>query len=149
MGPLTSKAEDSTQMPIPTSFTGGDFKFTMAPNTALRAIEPKPQEGKRVFEFSMAPSAAKEGFGFTIDPYTNPPVKPEARRDFRLGLPSAAAVRFSGNGIKGDIRYMAPYVEFPAGEPGGHSKEIFEFRMEPCAANIPFEDLIYRAGQGQ
>ena len=139
MGPLTSKAEDSTQTPIPTSFTGGDFEFTMAPSTALRAIEPEPREGERVFEFSMAPSAAEEGFGFTMDPCTNPPVEPEAGRDFRLGLPSA----------KGDFRYMAPYVEFPAGEPGGHGKEIFEFRMEPCAANVPFEDLMFGAGQGQ
>jgi len=41
MGLLTLKAEDSTQMPIPTSFTGGDFKFTIVPSTALRAIKPK------------------------------------------------------------------------------------------------------------
>ena len=133
-------------MPIPTSFIGGDFKFTMALSTALCAIKPKAQEGERVFKFSMAPSAAKEGFGFTMDLYTNPPIKPEARRDFRLGLSSAAAVRFSGNGIKGGIRYMALYMEFPAGEPGGHGKEIFEFRMEPYAANIPFNNLIFRAG---
>jgi len=99
-----------------------------------------------VFKFSIAPSAAKEGFGFTIDLYTNPPIKPKARRDFRLGLLSAAVVRFSGNSVKGDIRYIALYIEFLAGEPGGYSKEIFKFRMEPCAANIPFEDLIYRAG---
>jgi len=99
-----------------------------------------------VFKFFIALSAAKEGFGFTIDLYTNPPVKPEARRDFRLGLLSAAVVRFSENSIKGDIRYIALYVEFPAGELGGYSKEIFKFRMEPCAANIPFEDFIYRAG---
>ena len=99
-----------------------------------------------MFNFSMAPSAAKEGFGFTIDLYTNPPVKPKAGRDFRLGLLSAAAVRFSGNSIKGDIRYIALYIEFPVGELGGYSKEIFEFRIEPCAANIPFKDLIFRAG---
>ena len=41
MGPLISKAEDNTQMPIPTSFTREDFKFTIAPSIALRAIEPK------------------------------------------------------------------------------------------------------------
>ena len=86
----------------------------------------------------MAPSAAKEGFRFTIDPYTNPPVKPEAKRDFRLGLLSA----------KRDFRYMALYIEFPAGELGGYNKEIFEFRMEPCAANVPFKDFIFGAGQG-
>jgi len=67
MGPLTLKAKDSTQMPIPTSFIGGDFKFAIAPSTTLRAIKPKALEGKRVFKFSIAPSAAKEGFGFTID----------------------------------------------------------------------------------
>jgi len=54
-------------MPIPTSFTGGDFEFAIALSTALRAIEPKALEGERVFEFSMALSATKEGFGFTID----------------------------------------------------------------------------------
>ena len=54
-------------MPIPTSFTGGDFEFTMALSTALYAIKPEAQGGGRVFKFSMAPSAAKEGFGFTID----------------------------------------------------------------------------------
>ena len=89
-----------------------------------------------MFKFSIAPSAAKEGFRFTIDLYTNPPIKPEARRDFRLGLLSA----------KGDFRYIALYIEFPAGKPGGYSKEIFKFRIEPCAANIPFKDLIFRAG---
>jgi hypothetical protein len=123
-------------MPIPTSFIGEDFEFTMALSTALCAIKSKPREGERVFEFSMALSAAKEGFGFTMDLCTNPPIKPEAGRDFRLGLLSA----------KGDFRYMALYVEFPAGEPGGYSKEIFEFRMEPYAANVPFEDFIFRAG---
>jgi len=41
MGPLTLKAEDSTQMPIPMSFTGGDFKFTIVLRTVLRAIKPK------------------------------------------------------------------------------------------------------------
>jgi hypothetical protein len=64
---LTLKAEDSTQIPIPTSFIGGDFKFTIALSTTLRTIKPKVQEGKRVFKFSIAPSAIKEGFGFTID----------------------------------------------------------------------------------
>ena len=41
---------------------------------------------------------------------------------------------------------MALYIEFPVGELGGYSKEIFKFRMEPYAANIPFKDLIYRVG---
>jgi hypothetical protein len=91
-----------------------------------------------VFKFSIVPSAAKEGFRFTIDLYTNFSVKPKARRDFRLGLLSAAIVRFSGNSIKGDFRYIALYIEFPVGELGGYSKEIFKFRMEPYAANIPF-----------
>jgi len=54
-------------MPIPTSFTGGDFKFAMAPSTALYAIKPKALEDKRVFKFSIVPSAAKEGFRFTMD----------------------------------------------------------------------------------
>ena len=99
-----------------------------------------------MFKFSMALSAIKEGFGFTIDLYTNPPIKPKARRDFGLGLLSATAVRFSRNGIKGDIRYIALYIGFPAGKPRGYSKEIFEFRMEPYATNIPFKDLIFRAG---
>jgi len=99
-----------------------------------------------VFKFSIALSAAKEGFRFTIDLYTNPPIKPKARRDFRLGLLSTAIVRFSKNSIKGDIRYIALYIEFLVGELGGYSKEIFKFRMEPYTANIPFKDLIYRAG---
>jgi hypothetical protein len=94
----------------------------------------------------MAPSATKEGFGFTIDLYTNPFIKPEARRDFRLGLPSATIVRFIGNSTKGDFRYIALYIEFPVGELGGYSKEIFEFRMDPYATNIPFKDLMFRAG---
>jgi len=123
-------------MPILTSFTGEDFEFTIVPSTALYAIKSKPQEGKRVFKFSIALSAAKEGFRFTIDLYTNPPIKPKARRDFRLGLLSA----------KGDFRYIALYIEFPAGEPGGYSKEIFEFRIKPYATNIPFKDLMFRAG---
>jgi len=125
-------------MPIPTSFIGEDFEFTIALSTTLRAIEPELWEGKRVFEFSIAPSAAKDSFGFTINLYTNPPIKPEVGRDFRLGLLSAAAVRFSRSSIKGDFRYMALYIEFLAGELGGYSKEIFKFRMEPYAANIPF-----------
>ena len=91
-----------------------------------------------MFKFSIALSAAKEGFGFTINLYTNPPVKPEAGSDFKLRLLSA----------KGDFRYMALYVEFPAGKLGGYSKEIFEFRIEPYAANIPFKDLMFGAGQG-
>ena len=72
-----------------------------------------------MFKFSIAPSATKEGFGFTIDLYTNFSIKPKARRDFRLGLLSAAIVRFSRNSIKGDFRYIAPYIEFPVGELGG------------------------------
>jgi hypothetical protein len=99
-----------------------------------------------VFKFSMALSAAKKDFGFTIDLYTNPPIKPKARRDFRLGLLSATIVRFSRNSIKGDIRYIALYIEFPAGKPRGYSKEIFKFRMEPYTTNIPFKDLIFKAG---
>ena len=109
-------------------------------------IKPKAREGKRVFKFSIVPSAAKKGFGFTIDLYTNFSVKPKARRDFRLGSPSADVVRFSGNSAKGDFRYIAPYIEFPAGKPGGYSKGIFEFRIKPYAANVPFIDLIFRAG---
>jgi len=54
-------------MPILTSFIRGDFKFAIVLSTTLYAIEPKALEGKRVFKFSIAPSAAKEGFGFTID----------------------------------------------------------------------------------
>jgi hypothetical protein len=125
-------------MPIPTSFIGRDFKFTIVLSTILCTIKPKAQEGKRVFKFSIIPSAAKEGFKFAIDLYTNFSIKPKARQDFRLGLLSAATVRFSRNSIKGDFRYIALYIEFPAGEPGGYSKEIFKFRMEPYAANIPF-----------
>ena len=89
-----------------------------------------------MFKFSMALGAAKKGFRFTINLYTNPPIKPEAKRDFRLGLLSA----------KGDFRYIALYIEFPVGELGCYSKEIFKFRMEPYAANIPFKDLIFGAG---
>ena len=48
-------------------------------------------------------------------------------------------VRFSGNSTKGDFGYIALYIEFPAGEPGGYSKGIFKFRIEPYAA-------IFRAG---
>ena len=91
-----------------------------------------------MFEFSIAPSAAKEGFRFIIDLCTNPPVKLKAGRDFKLELLSA----------KGDFRYMALYVEFLAGELGGYGKEIFKFRMEPYAANVPFKDLMFGAGQG-
>jgi len=54
-------------MPIPTSFIGGDFEFTIVLSTTLYAIKPKVREGKRVFKFSIVPSAIKEGFGFTID----------------------------------------------------------------------------------
>ena len=41
MGPLTLKAKDSTQIPIPTSFTGGDFEFTIALSTVLYATKPE------------------------------------------------------------------------------------------------------------
>ena len=54
-------------MPIPTSFTGKDFKFAKALSTTPYAIKPKALKGKRVFKFSIVPSATKEGFGFTID----------------------------------------------------------------------------------
>ena len=99
-----------------------------------------------MFKFSMAPSAAKEGFGFTIDLYTNFSIKPKAKRDFRLGLLSTNIVRFSGNSAKGDFGYMALYIEFLVGKPRGYSKGIFKFRMEPYTANVPFNNLIFRAG---
>ena len=118
MGPLILKAEDSTWMPILMSFTG-DFEFTIVLNTVLYAIKPKVREGKRVFKFSITLNSTKEGFKFIINLYTNFSIKPKARRDFRLKLPSTTTVRFSKNSIKGDFRYIAPYVEFPAGEPGG------------------------------
>jgi len=41
---------------------------------------------------------------------------------------------------------MALYIEFLVGKPGGYSKGIFKFGMEPYTANIPFNNLIYRAG---
>jgi hypothetical protein len=137
MGPLILKAEDSTWMPIPISFTG-DFKFTIVLSTILYAIEPEAREGKKVFKFFIILSPTKEGFGFTINLYINFSIKPEAKRDFRLGLLNATIVRFSRNSIKGDFRYIALYIEFPAGELGGHSKEIFKFRMEFYTTNIPF-----------
>ena len=68
-----------------------------------------------MFKFSIVPSATKEGFRFTMDLYTNPPIKPKAKRDFRLRLLSA----------KGDFRYIALYIEFPAGKLGGYNKGIF------------------------
>jgi len=49
------------------SFIREDFEFAIAPSTILCAIKPKALEGKRVFKFSIVLSAAKEGFGFTID----------------------------------------------------------------------------------
>ena len=119
------------------SFTG-NFKFIIAPSTVLHVIKPEAREGKRVFKFFIVLSPAKKGFRFTIDPYTNFSVKPEAKRDFRLGLLSTTIIRFSGNGIKGDFRYIALYIEFLAGEPGGYNKEIFKFKMEPYTTNIPF-----------
>ena len=102
-----------------------------------------------MFKFSMVLSATKKGFGFTMDLQTNFSVKPKAGRDFRLGLLSAAVVKFSENSAKGDFGYIALYMEFLVGKLGGYSKGIFEFRMEPYAANIPFNNLIFRAGQGQ
>ena len=137
MGPLTLKAEDSIWMPIPTSFTK-DFEFTIVPSITLYAIKPEVRKSKRVFKFSITPSPTKEGFGFTIDLYINFSIKPEAGRDFKLKLLSAATVRFSRNSIKEDFRYIALYIEFLAGELGGHGKEIFKFRMEPYTTNIPF-----------
>ena len=137
MGSLTLKAEDSTWIPIPTSFIG-DFEFTIALSTILHAIEPKVREGKRVFKFFIVLNFAKEGFGFTIDLYINFSIKPEAGRDFKLGLLNATIVRFSGNSIKGDFRYIVLYMEFSVGKLGGYSKEIFKFRMELYAINIPF-----------
>ena len=89
-----------------------------------------------MFKFFITLNTAKEGFRFTINLYTNPPVKPKAGRDFRLGLLST----------KGDFRHMALYIEFLAGELGGHSKEIFKFRMEFYTANIPFKDFIFGTG---
>ena len=124
-------------MPIPTSFIE-DFEFTIVLSTVLRAIEPKVKEGKRVFKFFITLNPAKEGFGFTINLYINFSVKPEAERDFRLGLLNATIVRFSRNGIKGDFRYIALYIEFLAGELGGYSKEIFKFRIKFYITNIPF-----------
>jgi len=99
-----------------------------------------------VFKFSIALSSTKKGFRFTIDLYINPPIKPKAKRDFKLGLLSATMVRFSGNSIKRGFRYIAPYIKFPVGKLGSYSKEIFKFRIEPCATNIFFRDLIFRAG---
>ena len=103
-----------------------------------------------MFKFSIVLSAAKEGFGFTIDLYTNFSVKPKARRDFRLGLLSANIVRFSRNSTKGDFRYIALYIalyiEFLAGKLGGYSKGIFKFRTKLCAANVSFIDFIFGAG---
>ena len=116
----------------------GDFEFTIVLSTVLRAIEPEVREGERVFEFFIVLSPAKEGFRFTMDLYINFSVEPKARRDFGLRLLSTTVVRFSGNGIKGDFRYMVLYIEFLAGELGGYNKEIFKFRMELYAINIPF-----------
>ena len=132
-------------MPIPTSFIG-DFEFTIVLNTMLYAIKPEVREGKRVFKFFIILSPAKEGFRFTINLYINFFIKPKARRDFGLGLLSTTTVRFSRNNIKGDFRYMALYIEFPAGKLGGYSKEIFKFRMELYTTNIPFQDFIFKAG---
>ena len=137
MGLLTLKSKDSTQMPIPISFTG-DFKFTIALSTVLHAIEPKAREGKRVFKFFIILSPAKEGFRFTINLYINFSVKPKAERDFGLGLLSTTIIRFSRNGVKGDFRYITLYIEFLVGKLRGYSKKIFKFRMEFYITNIPF-----------
>ena len=119
------------------SFTG-DFEFTIVLNTVLRAIEPEVKEGKRVFKFFIVLSPTKKGFRFTIDLYINFSIKPKAGRDFKLELLNATIVRFSGNSIKGDFRYIVLYMEFSVGKLGGYSKEIFKFRMEPYTTNIPF-----------
>ena len=123
-------------MPILISFTGEDFKFTIVLSTILYAIKSKPQKDKRVFKFSIILNAAKRGFKFTINLYTNPPVKLKTKRDFRLELLST----------KGDFKYIALYIEFLAGKLRGYSKEIFKFRIEFCAANISFKDLIFKTG---
>ena len=146
MGPLTLKAKDSTQIPIPISFIG-DFKFTITLNTILYAIKPKAKEGKRVFKFFIVPNPTKEGFRFTINLYINFSVKPKTERDFKLKLLSTTTVRFSGNSIKGDFRYITLYIEFPAGKPGGYSKEIFKFKIKPYTTNIPFQDFIFEVSQ--
>jgi len=39
---------------------------------------------------------------------------------------------------------MALYIEFPISKLGGYSKGIFEFRMDPCAANVSFKDFIFK-----
>ena len=91
-----------------------------------------------MFKFFITPSPAKKGFRFTINLYINFSVKPEAKRDFRLKLLNTTTIRFSGNSIKKNFRYIALYIEFPAGEPGGYSKEIFKFKIEFYTANIPF-----------
>ena len=124
-------------MPIPISFTG-DFKFTIVLSTVLYAIEPKAKKSKRVFKFFIAPNPTKEGFEFIINLYINFSIKPKAGRDFRLGLLSTTTIRFSGNGIKGDFRYMALYIKFLVGKLGDYNKEIFKFKMELYATNIPF-----------
>ena len=136
MGPLTLKAKNSTQMPILTSFTKGDFEFTIVLNTVLYITKPEVQEDKRVFKFFIVLSAAKEGFGFTIDLYINFFVKPKARRDFRLRLLNT----------KGDFKYITLYIKFPVGELRGYSKEIFKFKMKPYTANVPFKDFIFGVG---
>ena len=136
MGLLTLKAKDSTQIPIPTSFTGEDFKFTIVLSIVLYATKPKVQKSKKVFKFFIIPSTAKEGFGFTINLYINFSVKPKAGRDFRLGLLSA----------KGDFKYITLYIEFLASKLGSYSKEIFKFKIEPYTINIPFKDFIFGAG---
>ena len=148
MGPLTLKVKDSTQIPILIFFIG-DFKFTIVLSTVLYAIEPKAREGERVFKFFIILSPIKEGFRFTINLYINFSVKPEAKRDFKLKLLSTATVRFSRNGIKGDFRYIALYIECLVGEPGSYNKKIFKFRMEFYITNIPFQDFIFKVGQSQ
>jgi hypothetical protein len=41
---------------------------------------------------------------------------------------------------------MALYIEFLVGKPGGYSKGIFKFRMEPYATNVPLGNLMFRVG---
>ena len=99
-----------------------------------------------MFKFFIILNAAKENFKFTINLYTNPPIKPKAERDFKLELLSAVIIKFNRNNIKGDIRYIILYIGFPAGEPRGYSKKIFKFRIKPYTTNIPFKDFIFGTG---
>ena len=133
-------------MPIPTSFIR-DFKFTIVLSTMLYAIKPKIKKSKRVFKFFIILNPAKKGFRFIINLYINFFIKPKAKRDFKLKLLSTTAVRFSGNGIKGDFRYIALYIKFLINKLRGYNKEIFKFRIKFYTINIPFQDFIFKASQ--